>query len=140
MKQKRSRGLFEKAENASVRNTPAQRGKHTLPEGAFRKRFEGKEREAAGRSHPSGSNSNRARRRPKAAVVAGVDPRRGRVIGWYLRVQGVLLRRWVVDLAVGEHHVDGDLISGGRWFGRGWNSPVGAANSKLVRGLERWMH
>ena len=48
MKQRRSRGLFEKAENASVRNTPAQRGKHTLPEGAFRKWFEGKEKEADG--------------------------------------------------------------------------------------------
>ena len=100
----------------------------------------GKEGEVDGGSHPSGSNSNRVRRRPKAAVVAGVDPRRGRVIGEYLRVQGVLPRRWVVDLTVGEHHVDGDPISGGRWFGRGWNPPVVAVNFKLVRGSEMWMH
>ena len=117
MKQKRSRGLFEKAENASVRNTPAQRENTLCPKALSENRSKGKEREADGGSHPSGSNSNRARRRPKAAVAAGVDPRRGRVIGGYLRVQDVLPRRWVVDLAVGEHHVDGDLISGGRWFG-----------------------
>ena len=83
---------------------------------------------------------NGVRRRPKAAVVAGVEPRRGRVIGGYLQVQGVLPRRWVVDLAVGEHHVDGDTISGGRWFGRCWNAPVGAASFKLMRGSEMWMY
>ena len=44
------------------------------------------------------------------------------------------------EQAVGEHHVDGDTISGGRWFGRGWSSPVGAANFKLMRGSEMWMH
>ena len=92
MKQKRSRGLFEKAENASVRNTPAQKENTLCPKAPLEKRFEGKEREADGGSHPSGSNSNRARRRRKAAVVAGVDPRRGRGIGGYLRVQGVLPR------------------------------------------------
>ena len=90
-----------------------------MPEGAFIKMVLGKERAADGGSHPSGTNSNRARRRLKAAVVAGVDPRRGRGIGGYLRVHYVLPCRWVVDLAVGEHHVDGGLISGGRWFGRG---------------------
>ena len=71
------------------------------------------------------------RRRPKAAVVAGVEPRRGREIGGYQEVQCVLPRRWVVDLADGEHHVDGDTFSGGRWLGRWWRTPVGAANSKL---------
>ena len=119
MKQKRSSGLFEKAENASVRNTPARRKKHTLPEGAFRKRFEEKKERLTGGPTRQVETPNRARRRPKAAVVAGVDPRRGRVIGGYLRVQGVLPRRWVVDLTVGEHHDDGGLISGGRCFGRG---------------------
>ena len=74
------------------------------------------------------------RRRPKAAVVAGVEPRRGREIGGYQEVQCVLPRRWVVDLTDGEHHVDGDTFSGGRWFGRWWSTPVGAANSKLKRG------
>ena len=115
--------------------------KRILPEGAFRKRFAGERREADGGVPPVRFKTpNGARRRPKAAVVAGVEPRRGREIGGYQQGQAVLPRRWVVDLAVGEHHVDGDLLSGGRWFGRGWNSPVGAANSKLARGLERWMH
>ena len=82
--------------------------------------------------HTSGLKTvNGARRRPKAAVVAGVEPRRGREIGGYQEVQCVLPRRWVVDLADGEHHVDGDTFSGGRWFGRWWRTPVGAANSKL---------
>ena len=92
--------------------------KHILPEGAFRKRFEGERREADGGVPPVRfKTSNGARRRPKTAVVAGVEPRRGKVIGGYLRVQGVLPRRWVVDLTVGEHHVDGDTISGGRRLG-----------------------
>ena len=80
------------------------------------------------------------RRRPKVAVVAGVEPRRDREIGVYQELQRVLPRRWVVDLTDGEHHVDGDTFSGGRWFGRWWGTPVGAANSKLTRGSEEWMH
>ena len=140
MKQKRSRGLFEKTENGSERNAPAQR------ENAFcRRRYQktvrgGKRREADGGVHPSGLNSKGARRRPKAAVAAGVEPRRGKEIGGYQEVQGVLPRQWVVDLVVGEHHVDGDTFSGGRWFGRWWRTPVGAANSKLKRGSAEWMH
>ena len=108
-----------------------------MPEGTNRKRFEGGRREADGGVHPSGL---KLRRRPKAAVVAGVEPRRGRVIGGYLQVQGVLPRQSVVDLTVGEHHVDGDTISGGRWFGRWWSTPVGAASVKLMRGSEMWMY
>ena len=78
-----------------------------------------KRREADGGVHTSGlKTANGARRRPKAAVVAGVEPWRGRAIGGYLQVQGVLPRRWVVDLVVGEHHVDGDTFSGGRRLGR----------------------
>ena len=112
-----------------------------LPEGANRKRFEGGKRREPDRGvHPSGLNSNGARRRPKAAVVAGVEPRRGREIGGYQEVQGVLPRRWVVDLVVGEHHVDGETFSGGRWFGRWWSTPVGAAISKLMRGSEEWVY
>ena len=140
MKQKRSRGLFEKAENASVRNTPAQKENTLSPKAPSENDSKEKKERLTGGPTRQVQTPNGARRRPKAAVVAGVDPRRGRVIGGYLRVQGVLPRRWVVDLTVGEHHVGGDRISGGRWFGRGWNSPVGAANSKLGRGLERWMH
>ena len=86
-----------------------------LPEGANRKRFEGeKEERLTWGSHMSGLKS---RRRPKAAVVAGVEPRRVRVIGVYQEYQRVLPRRWVVDSSNGEHHVDGDTISGGRRFG-----------------------
>ena len=116
MKQKRSRGLFEKAENVSVGNTPAQKENALCPKAPSENGSNKRERLTGGPTRQV-QTSNRARRRPKAAVVAGVDPRRGRVIGGYLWVQGVLPRRWVVDLAVGEHHVDGDLISGGRWFG-----------------------
>ena len=75
----------------------------------------GERREADGGVPPVRfKNSKGARRRPKAAVVAGVEPRRGREIGGYQEVQGVLPRRWVVDLDVGEHHVDGNTFSGGR--------------------------
>ena len=45
-----------------------------------------------------------------------------------------------MDLVVGEHHVDGDTFFGGRWFGRWWRTPVGAANSELKRGSGEWMH
>ena len=113
-----------------------------LPEGANRKRFEGgKEERLTGGVHPSGlKTANGARRRPKAAVVAGIEPRRGREIGGYQEFQGVLPHRWVVDFVVGEHHVDGDTFSGGRWFGRWWSTPVGAASVKLMRGSEMWMY
>ena len=138
MKQKRSRDLFEKTENGSERNAPAQREDAFCPKVPSENGSRGKiEERLTGGSHTSGL---KLRRRPKAAVVAGVEPRRGREIGGYQEVQGDLPRRWVVDLAVGEHHVDGDTFSGGRWFGRWWSTPVGAENSKLMRGSEEWMH
>ena len=141
MKQKRTRDLFEKPENGSVGNAPAQRENTFCPKALPENGSKGEKREADGGVPPVRfKTSNGARRRPKAAVVAGVEPQRGRVIGGYLRVQGVLPRRWVVDLTVGEHHVDGDTISGGRWLGRWWRTPVGAANSKLKRGSAEWMH
>ena len=86
------------------------------------------------------SGLKKPRRRPKTAVVAGVEPLRDKEIGVYQEVQRVLPRRWVVDLAVGEHHVDGDTFSGGRRLGRWWRTPVGAANSELKRGSGEWMH
>ena len=55
--------------------------------------------------------------RPKTAVDAGVEPRRVRRIGGNQELQRVLPRRWVVDSSNGEHHVDGDTISGGRRLG-----------------------
>ena len=85
-----------------------------MPEGANRKRFgEIKQRLTRG-ARMSGL---KVRRRPKTAVVAGVEPRRDREIGVYQELQRVLPRRWVVDLGVGEHHVDGDTFSGGRRLG-----------------------
>ena len=73
-------------------------------------------------------------------MVAGVEPRRVREIRVYQEVQCVRPHRWVVDLVVGEHHVDGDTFSGGRRLGRWWRTPVGAANSELKRGSGEWMH
>ena len=114
MKQKSSRVLTEKTENASAGNAQAQRGKCILPEGANRKWFgEIKQRLTRG-ARMSGL---KARRRPKTAVDAGVEPRRVRRNGGYQELQCLLPRRWVVDSSNGEHHVDGDTISGGRRFG-----------------------
>ena len=106
--------LTEKTENVSAGNAQAQRGKRILPEGANRKRFgEIKQRLTRG-ARMSGL---KARRRPKTAVDAGVEPRRVRKIGGYQELQCVLPRRWVVDSSNGEHHVDGDTFSGGRRLG-----------------------
>ena len=55
MKQKRSRDLFEKAENASVRNTLAQRENTFCPKALSKNGSKGKRRGADGGSHPSGS-------------------------------------------------------------------------------------
>ena len=137
MKQKRTRDLFEKTENGSVRITSSQKENMFSPKALSENGSKGKGREADGGSHMSGL---KLRRRPKAAVVAGVEPRRGREIGGYQEVQCVLPRRWVVDLTDGEHHVDGDTFSGGRWFGRWWRTLVGTANSKLKRGSGEWMY
>ena len=72
----------------------------------------------------------RVRRRPRAAVVAGGDPRRGREIGGYLRTQGTLPRRSMVVEAVGEHHVDGELCSGGRRLG--WSRDSSERAERIV--------
>ena len=71
-------------------------------------------------------------------MVAGGDPRRGREIGEYLRVQGAIPRLWEVVVVAGEHHIDGGPCSGGRWFGQSWISPEGAAGVKLKWGLASW--
>ena len=63
-------------------------------------------------------------------MVAGGDPRRGREIGEYLRVQGAIPRLWEVVVVVGEHCIDGGPCSGGRRFGQSWISPEGAAGIK----------
>ena len=59
------------------------------------------------------NKGNRARRRPRDVVVADGDPRRGRVIGWYLCDQHVLPRLWVVVVVAGEHCVNGGSGSRG---------------------------
>ena len=118
MKQKRNRDLFEKTENGSERNAPAQRENafcpKALPENDSKERAE---RLTVG-SHASGLNfkkkANGARRRPRAAVVAGGDPRQGREIGVYLRDQGAIPRLWEVVVVTSEYHVGGDACSGGR--------------------------
>ena len=46
----------------------------------------------------------------------------------------------MVELVVGEHHVDGGLYSGGWLFGRWWISPGRAADVKLRLGLEEWVY
>ena len=138
MKQKSSKGLTEKTENGSNRNAQAHRENVLCPKAPIENGSREKGIEAdRGVPHV---RFKKVRRRPKAAVVAGVEPRRGREIGGYQEFQCALPRRWVVDLAVGEHHVDGDTFSGGRWFGRWWRTPVGAANSELKRGSEGGMH
>ena len=68
-------------------------------------------------------------------MVAGGDPRRGKGIGWYLRVQYALPRLWVVVVVAGEHCVDGGPCSGGWWFGWSWASSEIAAGVKLEWGL-----
>ena len=93
-------------------------------------------------SHSSGltfqMGGDEVRRRPRAAVVAGGDPRRGREIGEYLRAQGTLPHQLMVVESVGEHHVDGELCSGGRRLGWSRGSSERAAKVKLKRGLCSW--
>ena len=72
-------------------------------------------------------------------MVAGGDPRRVGRIGEYLHAQGVLPRRWVVVVVVGEHHVDGGPCSGGRRLGWSWISSGRAAEVKLKLGLAHWV-
>ena len=84
MKQKRTRDLFEKPENGSVGNAPAQRENTFCPKALPENGSKGEKREADGGVPPVRFKTpNGVRRRPKAAVVAGVEPRRGREIGGY---------------------------------------------------------
>ena len=115
MKQKLPRGLTEKTEKGSNRNAQAHRENVLCPKAPTENVSCGKRIEADRGVHMSGLK--RARRRLKTAVVAGVEPRRVREIGVYQEYQGALPRRWVVDLGVGEHRVDGDTFSGGRRLG-----------------------
>ena len=115
MKQKSSRVLTEKTENDSFGNAQAQERRRILPEGANKKRFGENKTEADTRGPHV--RFEKARRRPKTAVDADVEPRRVRRNGGYQELRCLLPRRWVVDSSNGEHHVDGDTISGGRRLG-----------------------
>ena len=55
-------------------------------------------------------------------------------------VPWVLPHLWVVELVIGEHHVDGGLNSGGRWFRHWWISSGRAAKVELGLGLEYRVH
>ena len=84
MKQKRSRDLTKKTENGSERNAPAQRENAFCPKALPENGSRGKKREVDGGVPPVRIKTpNGVRRRLKAAVVAGVEPRRGREIGGY---------------------------------------------------------
>ena len=72
---------------------------------------------------------------PRGAVVAGGDPRRGKVIGVYLCVQGAIPRLWEVAVVAGEYHIGDDACSGGWRFGWSWISPERAVRPKLSWGL-----
>ena len=69
-------------------------------------------------------------------MVAGGDPRQGRVIGRYLRDQHILPRLWEVEVVAGEHCVNGGPCSGGRRFGQSWTASERAVKIKLEWGLD----
>ena len=69
-------------------------------------------------------------------MVADGDPRRGREIGEYLRVQGAIPRLWEMVVVAGEYHVGDDAGSGGRRFGWLWTSSERAVKIKLEWGLD----
>ena len=71
-------------------------------------------------------------------MVAGGDPQRGKGIGWYLRVQHVLPRRWVVVAVAGEQYINGRPLlrrTAARveldLAGEGWEGQIGAWVSSL---------
>ena len=72
-------------------------------------------------------------------MVAGGDPRLGRGIGWYLRAQCVLPRRWVVVVVADELFVDGGPCSGRRRLGWSGISSGRAAKAKFTLGLAHWV-
>ena len=141
-KQKRTRDLFEKTENGSVGNTLA-KGENTFCPKALTKNGSRGEKErltGGGGSHPSGLKT--------PATLAGARRLRWSPAsnhGEAERLEGT--KRFRVFFRVGgwwtwpsESTTSTATFSGGRWFGRWWSTPVGAANSKLKRGSAEWMH
>ena len=114
MKQKTSRGFCGKVQdNVSFKRNGCEADRRAPPV-----RFE------------FSNEGNRARRSLRGALVVGGDPRRGKVIGGYLRDQCTVPRLWVVVVVAGEHRVDGGPSSGGRRFGQSGISPEGATGIK----------
>ena len=72
-------------------------------------------------------------------MVAGSDPRRGRGIGGYLRVQGTFPRRLVVVVVAGEYHAGSEPCSGGRRLGWSRDSSERAAKDKSMLALAYWV-
>ena len=138
MKQKSSRVLTEKTENASAGNAQAQRRKRILPEGANRKRFANKRTEADTRGpHVRFEKLAGARRlRWSPALNHGETGRSEctksfsvsfRVGGWWTRPTEGTTSTATLSSADGGSGDGGEL----RWC---------AANSELKRGSGAWMH
>ena len=138
MKQKSSRVLTEKTENASAGNAQAQRRRRILPEGANRKRFTNKRTEADTRGpHFRFEKLAGARRlRWTPASNHGESGRSEstkrfsvsfRVVGWWTWSSESTTSTATLSPADGGSGDGGEL----RWC---------AANSELKRGSEGWMH
>ena len=138
MKQKSSRVLTEKTENASAGNAQAQRRKRILPEGANRKRFANKRTEADTRGphvrFEKLAGARRLRWTP-ASNHGELGETEGtksfsvffRVGGWWTRPTGSSTSTATLSPADGGSGEDGEL----RWR---------AANFELKRGSEGGMH
>ena len=137
MKQKSSRVLTEKTENASAGNAQAQRRKRILPEGANRKRFTNKRTEADMRGphvrFEKLAGARRLRWTP-ASNHGELGETEGtksfsvffRVGGWWTRRTGSTTSTATLSPADGGSGEDGEL----RWR---------AANYEFRRGSERGM-
>ena len=138
MKQKSSRVLTEKTENASAGNAQAQRRKRILPEGANRKRFANKRTEADMRGphvrFEKLAGARRLRWTPASnhGELGGTEGTKSfsilfRVGGWWTRPTGSTTSTATLSPADGGSGDDGEL----RWR---------AACFKLKCGSEREMH
>ena len=138
MKQKSSRVLTKKTENASVGNAQAQRRKRILPEGANRKRFANKRTEADMRGphvrFEKLAGARRLRWTP-ASNHGELGETEGtksfsvffRVGGWWTRPTGSTTSTATLSPADGGSGEDGEL----RWR---------AASFKMECGSERGVH
>ena len=113
MKQKSSRVLTEKTENASVGNAQAQRRKRICPKAPTENGSKENRIEADRRGPPVRFKKLAGARRLRWTPASNHgETRRSECTKSFS-----LPHRWVVDSSNGEHHVDGDTISGGRRLG-----------------------